>query len=217
VTDKRARRRERRIRWAARLGPFVLATLARTWRLTVLNAESWRARRRAGQPVLFAFWHAQMLPLLWQHRNEQVAVLISTHSDGEIVARICEALGFRTIRGSSTRGGARALVEMTRALQQGIDVAVTPDGPRGPAETVAPGVVYVAQRAAVPVTTIAVQASRAWRLRTWDRFMIPKPFARITIRYGGPEPIAPLDTEAAVASEAERLGRHLQALGGAGT
>lgn len=194
---------------------MVIATLARTWRVTVHNAESWRARRRAGEPVLFAFWHAQILPLLWQHRDEQVAVLISTHADGEIIARICKALGFRTIRGSSTRGGARALVEMTRALEQGIDVAITPDGPRGPAERVAPGVVFVAQRAGVPVTTIAVHASRAWRLRTWDRFMIPKPFARVTIRYGGPEPIAPVHDDAAVAREAERLAQLIQTLAGA--
>ncbi|MGH7710724.1 MAG: lysophospholipid acyltransferase family protein, partial [Gemmatimonadaceae bacterium] len=164
----RERRKQRKIRWAARLGPVVIGMLARTWRIDALNQQSFRVRQRAGQPVIFAFWHATMLPLLWQHRHEGVAVLISAHSDGEIIARICEALGYRTIRGSTSRGGARALVELTRALEDGVAVAITPDGPRGPVHSVAPGIVYASQRTQVPIIPIGVRASRAWRLATWD-------------------------------------------------
>jgi lysophospholipid acyltransferase (LPLAT)-like uncharacterized protein len=153
--------------------------------------------------------------LLWQHRNEGVAVLISTHADGEIIARICEAFGYRTIRGSTSRGGARALVEIARTLEGGVDVAITPDGPRGPVHTVAPGTLYAAQRAQAPVIAIGVHASRAWRLSTWDRFMIPKPFARITVKYGAF--IAPNERDDALMElEAERLASMLQQLGAGG-
>ncbi len=202
------------MRWAARLGPMIIRALARTWRLEIVNAESYLARRRSGQPVIFAFWHANMLPLLWEHRQQGIAVLISTHADGEIIARICEALGYRTIRGSTSRGGARALVEVARTLQGGVEVAITPDGPRGPVHTVAPGVVYAAQRTSVPIVPIDVRAARAWRLATWDRFMIPKPFSRITIRYGDPFVVEQSDT-ALMERESERLGATLRALEGA--
>ncbi|MEW5916902.1 MAG: lysophospholipid acyltransferase family protein, partial [Gemmatimonadota bacterium] len=204
-----------KIRWAARLGPTVIKMLARTWRITTHNAETFADSRRASQPVIFAFWHANILPLLWQHRNEGVAVLISTHADGEIIARICEAFGYRTIRGSTSRGGARALVEIARALEGGVDVAITPDGPRGPVHTVAPGTLYTAQRAKAPVIAIGVHASRAWRLSTWDRFMIPKPFARVTLSYG--KLVVPNERdEALLDREGERLASMLQQLGAVG-
>lgn len=215
MTDERERKKERRIRWAARIGPIMVRTLARTWRIVAINQHGFQERRRAGQPVIFAFWHSQMLPLLWQHRDEGVAVLISQHSDGEIIARICEALGYRTVRGSTSRGGARALVVIDRQLEQGIDVAITPDGPRGPALSIAPGVVYVAQRADVPIVPIHVRASRAWHLRTWDRFMIPKPFARITIRYGNLHRVPSVDTDVTMEGEAQRLGIVLHELASA--
>ncbi|HEY7567202.1 MAG TPA: lysophospholipid acyltransferase family protein [Gemmatimonadaceae bacterium] len=215
MTHEREHKKERRIRWAARLGPVVVRALARTWRIDAINQQSFQQRRQAHQPVIFAFWHSHMLPLVWQHRDEGVAVLISQHADGEIIARICEALGYRTVRGSTSRGGARALVEMDRQLQQGIDVAITPDGPRGPAHSVAPGVVYVAQRASVPIVPIDVRASRAWHLRTWDRFMIPKPFARITIRYGNLHRVPNVDADVSIEGEAERLGVVLHELASA--
>jgi hypothetical protein len=205
MSDERERRKERKVRWISCLGPSVIRMLARTWRIRTVNEQSYESRRRAAQPTIFAFWHANMLPLLWRHREQGVAVLISTHADGEIIARICEALGYRTIRGSTSRGGARALVELGRALDEGIEIAITPDGPRGPAQTVAPGVVYVAQRAKVPIVPVTVSASRAWRLNTWDRFLIPKPFARITIRYGGPHMVA-AEHGSTVEAESARLG-----------
>ncbi len=212
MTDDREQKKQRRIRWAARIGPVLVRTLARTWRVVAINQHGFQERRRAGQPVIFAFWHAKMLPLLWQHRDEGVAVLVSQHADGEIIARISEALGYRTVRGSTSRGGARALVEITRLLEQGIDVAFTPDGPRGPAHTIAPGVVYVAQRARMPIIPIAVSASRAWRLKTWDRFVIPKPFARVTIRYGDPHMVPSAEQGNTLEAETERLASTFAAL-----
>src|SRR5690606_27078113 len=109
------------------------------------------------------------------------------HGDGEIIARVAEALGFRTVRGSTSRGAGRALLGMSRTVQSGGDAAFTPDGPRGPARSFAPGALIVAQRAAAPVIPLAVAAERCWRLGSWDGFVVPKPFARIAIAYGDPE------------------------------
>jgi lysophospholipid acyltransferase (LPLAT)-like uncharacterized protein len=135
---------------------------------------------------MFALWHGDMLPLLYLHRGEGVSVLISEHRDGEMIARVAESLGFRTVRGSTSRGAARALASMVRELKSGHDVAVTPDGPRGPAGSFAPGALIAAQRAGAPVIAVGVSARRAWRLSSWDRFLIPKPFARVSVAYSEP-------------------------------
>lgn len=175
-------RRERKVAWSARLGTLLLRMLARTWRIRYVNSEMVREQRRHG-PVVYALWHGQLLPLLWTHRDRQVAIMISEHSDGEIITRIALALGFRAVRGSTTRGAARALLGACRELEAGYDVAVTPDGPRGPARSVAPGAVAIAQRSGAPLLPVAASATRAWRLDSWDGFMIPKPFARVTVAY----------------------------------
>ena len=172
------------------VGTFILRALASTWRLRITNGESYRALRSRQQPFIFAFWHGQMLPLLWVHRGEGVRVVISAHRDGEIVARIAERLGHRTIRGSSSRGAARALLGIVRELEIGSEIAVTPDGPRGPARKFASGALVAAQRVGVPIIGIAVAASRAWHLRSWDRFMIPKPFSRVNVVYTMPTMVA---------------------------
>jgi lysophospholipid acyltransferase (LPLAT)-like uncharacterized protein len=130
------------------------------------------------------------LPLIWTHRNRGIAIMVSEHSDGEIIARVAHALGFRTLRGSTSRGAARALLSACRTLESGVDVAVTPDGPRGPANSVAPGVVVIAQRTGAPMVPTAASTNRAWRLRSWDQFIIPKPFARVTVAYGEPIRVA---------------------------
>jgi lysophospholipid acyltransferase (LPLAT)-like uncharacterized protein len=167
-------------------GYYLIRVLASTWRIRSQNTESFCDLRAQKQPFIFAFWHGQLFPLLWVHRDEGVAVLVSSHRDGEIVARIAERLGMRTVRGSTTRGAARALLGVVRELQEGREVAVTPDGPRGPAKRFASGALVAAQRARAPIIAIGVKASRAWRLKSWDRFMIPKPFARIDVVYSAP-------------------------------
>jgi len=189
VTSNRARGdgapgRPPNVGWRVRLGVLIVRLLAATWRIRTSGAEIVAALRAARQPIVFTLWHGQMLPLLWQHRGEGVAVLISEHRDGEIIARVASALGFRTVRGSTYRGADRALVGLVRELRAGHDVAVTPDGPRGPARHFAPGALVAAQRAGAPVVSVAAAATRAWRLRSWDGFMIPKPFARVTVAYG---------------------------------
>jgi lysophospholipid acyltransferase (LPLAT)-like uncharacterized protein len=181
------------------LGKGFLQILSRTWRVRVVNGEYVRNLRNTGRPFIFALWHGQLLPLLWHHRREGVLILISEHRDGELVARAAQSLGYGLIRGSSTHGGERALISLVRELQAGHEVAITPDGPRGPARTFAPGALVAAQRSDSFILPIAASADRAWRLRSWDRFMVPKPFARVTVAYGPPTKV--LATTSRAASE----------------
>lgn len=173
-------------RWAIRGGYRAVVALASTWRRRVVNREPVDALRARGEPIIFAFWHGQMLPLLYQHRDEGVAILISSHRDGELIAQVAHRLGYRSVRGSSSRGAGRALLGLVRELEKRHEVAVTPDGPRGPAERFASGALVAAQRSGAYIVPVAASADRAWRLRSWDRFMVPKPFARVTVAYGPP-------------------------------
>ena len=196
-----------RLSLGIRVGTWLLRALASTWRFRIANEASYRALHANGQPFIFAFWHGQLLPLLWLHRGQGVAIVISSHRDGELVAGVAERLGKRTIRGSSTRGAARALLGLVRELESGGEVAVTPDGPRGPARRFASGALVAAQRAGAPIIGIGVSAPRAWHLRSWDRFMIPKPFSRVNVAYTAPTPVV-----AASAREAEDEAPRFEAL-----
>jgi lysophospholipid acyltransferase (LPLAT)-like uncharacterized protein len=187
------------------VAPLLVRLLYATWRVRIVNSDGWRVRRVHKMPVLFTLWHGQMLPLLVQHRGEGVAVLISEHRDGEIIARISQRLGFRTIRGSTSRGALRALASIVRVIDEGDDVAITPDGPRGPSYTFAPGALIAARRTAVPIVGVGVHASRAWRLKSWDAFMIPQPFARVAIVYTDPAFVDNTDDRSAAAEEGRFL------------
>ena len=177
---------ERRLRRTVAAGTATLRALAATWRMRVVHAAPLRQLRAERRPVILACWHGELLPLLWHHREQGIRILVSEHRDGEIIARVAARLGFGAVRGSTTRGGGRALLGLVRELEGGHDVAVTPDGPRGPAHQYAPGALVAAQRAGVPVVPVGAYASRAWRMRSWDRFMVPQPFARVIVAYGEP-------------------------------
>jgi lysophospholipid acyltransferase (LPLAT)-like uncharacterized protein len=202
---------EGRLRWTVRLGAAVIRALASTWRFRVVNLPAVGDARQQGKRLLYTLWHGELLPLLWFHRGMGVAVVISEHRDGEIIARIAETLGYATIRGSSSRGASRALIGLMRELENGRDVAVTPDGPRGPAHVFAPGAAIAAQRTGALVLPTRAFASRAWRLKSWDRFLVPKPFARIDVVYGTPTTVE-ADSPREAAEQSPRLQRLMDSL-----
>ncbi len=199
-----------RLRLAALGGTAALHALARTWRVRDVGDAGWAARREAGQGTVVAIWHGHILTL--PHlRDRGIAILISEHHDGGMIARVAESFGFATVRGSTTRGGARALLALIGMLKRGTDVVITPDGPRGPRRVLAPGALVAAQRAGVPLVGMFAHVDRAWRLGTWDVLEIPKPFARITLAYTAPFAVpgrTPADAAAsaeAFAAEMERI------------
>jgi lysophospholipid acyltransferase (LPLAT)-like uncharacterized protein len=200
-----------RTRVAIRLGTWVLYALGSTWRVQVHGRQALLDRAPDASRVVLTLWHGQMLPLLWAHR-QPTGVIISEHKDGEIIARIVEAFGFFGVRGSSSRGGTRALLEAVQVLQRGADMAITPDGPRGPRYRFAPGALVLAHRAGAPVVSLVAHVNRKWQLRSWDGFEIPKPFARVTIEYGEPVMLSDPDVRAAAARTEEFAQRMREAL-----
>src|SRR3954452_9832174 len=173
-------------------GPL-LRTLSRSWRIQTAHENRWRQPSSAGRALAFVLWHEALLPLLWQHRNQGVAIVVSEAREGRYLSDFAATLGYRSLPGSSTRGGARALLGAVRELQAGRSVAFTPDGPRGPRRHLKPGVVAAAQRGGAVIVPLHAIADRAWRLRSWDRFVIPKPAARVRVLYGRPFEVAPGD------------------------
>jgi len=141
---------------------------------------------RAGTPTIYAVWHGRILLLPYLYGWRRAHVLASRSNDGELVSRFVGSFGLEPVRGSSSRGGTEALRLLARSLGQGHDAVVAPDGPRGPRETVKPGLVALARLSGAPIVPIALGASASWRLRSWDEFMIPKPFARCVVRFGEP-------------------------------
>ncbi|MDR2906124.1 MAG: lysophospholipid acyltransferase family protein [Helicobacteraceae bacterium] len=138
-------------------------------------------------PVIVAFWHENILmaPFHWKmlrkdKKNREVFAIVSDHKDGEYITRVVSFLGIGAIRGSSTKGGVKALVNALRELKKNNDVAFTPDGPQGPRHSIADGIIHTARKTNLRILPLRYEADRAWILKSWDRFKIPKPFATIT-------------------------------------
>jgi lysophospholipid acyltransferase (LPLAT)-like uncharacterized protein len=161
-------------------------SLARSWRIRLVHEERWRTLQAQRRPVVFLLWHESLLPLLWHHRQQNIAIVVSEARDGQYLSDLALSLGYRAVRGSSTRGGTRALLGAVRELQSGRSVAFTPDGPRGPRRRLKPGVIAAAQRGGGVIVPLHAEPDRAWRLHSWDRFMVPQPLAKVIIRYGRP-------------------------------
>ncbi len=139
-------------------------------------------------PLIYALWHRCLLACAWRFRNGKIHILISQSFDGELIARTVERLGFVAVRGSSSRDGAAGLRNLQRAYLAGNYCAVTADGPRGPAQVAKAGVAQLGQLVNAPVGAIYLHPQRAWTLRSWDRFLIPKPFSRVTVGWAAPAP-----------------------------
>jgi len=170
---------------AAAAAALLIRALGATWRIDQRGLEAWDREAARGGRCIFAFWHARMLPLAYTHRGRDVVVLVSRHRGGEWIARVIERLGMRTARGSSTRGGEQAMRELMAAAGTR-SLAITPDGPRGPAERIKPGLVWLASRSGLPVVPITAAADRAHVFRSWDRFRLPLRFARVVAACGVP-------------------------------
>lgn len=180
-------RKELRFRVGGLVGQALVRSLFSTIRCVREGTENYLRFREEGSPVVFAFWHAQMLPLVHHHRGEGVVVLVSEHADGEYITQIIERNGFgTTARGSSTRGGVKGLKAVVRAIRNGHDVGFTADGPKGPRHEFKWGALVAAQISGAPVIPVAVGAPRAWVANSWDKFIIPKPFSVVRIGYDPP-------------------------------
>ncbi len=143
--------------------------------------------KRQGKCMIYAFWHAHILVPSYVGRNLGAKVLISQHRDGEYIAQIVQRLGNDVARGSTTRGGARALLSMIKKIkEEKVSLAITPDGPKGPRFIVQSGVIMLGQKTQYPIIPVMVRHSNCWEMPSWDRFCIPKPFSKVALVYGDP-------------------------------
>jgi lysophospholipid acyltransferase (LPLAT)-like uncharacterized protein len=185
------------------LGYLFSTFIKLTTRLTTVRGDI-RAKLRADdQRFIYAFWHQRQVFFTVSHRGDRMSVLISKSVDGEMISetiRLC--CGVESVRGSTSRGASDAVRGMITALRSGLDLGITPDGPKGPKEQIKEGVMYLAQKLGVPILPITnASSNRLILTKTWDQFQIPMPFGRSVVVYGAPISVGPLDDLKAKAAE----------------
>jgi len=170
-------------------GPWLMRLFGMTLRFRenpLARASRLHPKKSQG---IYAFWHAHQLGCCLFYHDIPIHIMISRSRDGEYVARLAQGLGFRPVRGSSSRGGAEASLAMLQAARQGHVLAITPDGPRGPRHQSHPGFHLLARKTGLPVHPVAIGFSDWWELRSWDRFRVPKPFSRAVAYVGEAVPM----------------------------
>lgn len=174
------------LRWGPGVAFFLIKFLQKTMKFEELNGERVELFWKRGENAIGAFWHGRLLmtPLIYKGRG--LKILTSRHRDGELISRTVHRFGLETVRGSSTRGGIAGIKGLARALQEGFDVAVAPDGPRGPRNKVQMGVIQLARISGRPIFPLTFSATRRKVLHTWDHFMLPLPFSRGVFVWGEP-------------------------------
>lgn len=191
-------------------GAVVLRTLFATLRLRIHDPSGFLAAPPAG-PVIYAFWHNRILAITAAFRRcyptgrRGVLVLTSASRDGMWLGELASQLGMGSVRGSSSKRGATAMRELLERVEAGYDIAITPDGPRGPKYRLGPGLVYLAQRAPMPVVTVHATFGNAVRLKSWDSFAIPKPFSRLDVTIGPVLAVPDTANEAEFEVEREKI------------
>ena len=171
---------------ATRLGWLVLIALGKLTRIQFHGREHYESLRATRQPFIYAIWHGKIMIPIFVHRYEGICGMVSEHNDGEMIAQTLHRLGYTTVRGSSTRGGKRAMLAMIRVLQNGGVGAIMPDGPRGPRHVFKAGLLAIAQRGRAAILPMTFASSRAWCFKSWDQFTLPKPFSKTIALYGEP-------------------------------
>lgn len=174
----------------SRIVYLAIRLIGPTLRLQTISEAGSEGEPRT-RPAIYCFWHRCVFSAAYIFRRHQIRVLTSRSYDGELIARIIERLGFRAVRGSSSRGAISALRELQRELNGGAFVAFTIDGPRGPRYMAKPGPIHLARATGAPVFCFYVAVERAWVLNTWDAFIVPKPFSRICCYVCSPISVPP--------------------------
>jgi len=195
---------------AAFAGP-VIALLGRTYRWRVDGYHHYESIVASGRPPILAFWHGRVLSATLFWRNRGIVVMTSENFDGEWISQVIRRFGYETARGSSSRGGVRALVQLKRDMDAGKPAGFALDGPRGPARVAQPGAVWLAGVTGNPILPFHIEASRAWSARSWDATQVPFPFATVAVAIGTPLLVDGI-TPSAIASHRTRLERDLEAL-----
>jgi lysophospholipid acyltransferase (LPLAT)-like uncharacterized protein len=179
----------------AAVGTPIIEALGATYRWREVGTEHLVQVERAGRQPIFAFWHGRILASTLHFRDRGIVVITSENFDGEWIAGVIRRFGYGTARGSSSRGGVRALVQLRRDMSAGHAAAFTVDGPRGPARVAQPGAVWLSGATRNPIVPFHIEAARFWTARSWDRHQIPKPGSDLAIAIGSPIEVEATDDE----------------------
>jgi hypothetical protein len=182
----------------AAVGTPVIEALGGTYAWREDGREHLAAVDRAGRSPIFAFWHGRILAATLYFRDRGVIVITSENFDGEWIARIIRRFGYDTARGSTSRGGARALAQLKRDMTAGHSAAFTIDGPRGPARVAQPGAVWLAGATGNPIVPFHIEAATFWTVNSWDRHQVPKPGSDVAIAIGAPIDVPPRADETVI-------------------
>ena len=177
--------------WAVWVVSWLLRGLYVTLRPVYVQRQFERQVWQAGRPVVLAFWHGRMVYFIHLYHRQRFTVLVSQSQDGEIISQILARFGVHTTRGSTSRGGTRALLEVVKRLRQGFHIGITPDGPRGPRYQVQPGIVMIAKKTGAPILPATYSAKWRTVFGSWDAFLLPLPFSRVVVVYGEPVYVPP--------------------------
>ena len=172
------------------LGWILIHAIGRTWRWEIHGLEHFKKLETERIPIIYAFWHGRILSATYYFRRRGIVVITSENFDGEWIARIIERFGYGTARGSTTRGGLKAMHQLVRNMREGRPAGFTLDGPRGPARVAQPGAVWLAAHTGNPLLPFHLEASSYWSVRNWDRTQIPKPFSTVALVVGEPIEVA---------------------------
>ncbi len=197
-----------RNRVITRVASILLKLLGGTLRWRFTDAAGYLQRNPA-EPLLVGVWHNRifLLPLCFEwfcRRSRRLNILTSASRDGDLLAHLVARFGMESVRGSSSRKSVVALRLLQKRLEEGSDVAITPDGPRGPIYEISPGLLYLAAKTGTPLMTIRVDYEQFWELRSWDKFRIPKPFSRVHVCFQSPI-LIPDGDDAAMEAQRHRL------------
>jgi lysophospholipid acyltransferase (LPLAT)-like uncharacterized protein len=196
----------------ASVGYRLVAWLGSTLRWRTDGLEHLDRIVAAGRQPVMAFWHGRILPATYYFRRRGIVVITSENFDGEWIAGIIERFGYRTARGSTSRGGRKALLQLTREMAAGHPAGFTVDGPRGPARVAQPGAVWLAKATGNPVLPFHLEADRHWSAKSWDRTQIPKPFSTIALVLGEPFDVAADADDRGIEAARRELESRLKAL-----
>lgn len=202
-------------RWLIAIGFRILQLWARTLRYEIED-HAGVVGKPIGENYIGALWHNRLLIFPFVLRrflsNRHGAALISASRDGELLADAIKRFGYHVVRGSSSRLGASAILQLTDILASGRDVVITPDGPRGPAYELGPGIIFLAQKSGAAVVPVNMEYSSCWRIKSWDRFILPRPFAKVHVIMGQPHRVTPTSTDEEFEAERLRLQDAMMAL-----
>jgi hypothetical protein len=198
---------------AADLAFYLLIKLiGSTLRFRVEGQEHWDEAAREGRLPIYTFWHDRIFPGTYFFRRRRIVIMTSRSFDGEYIARFIQRFGYGAVRGSSTRGGVGALVEMARLVRLGCPAGFSIDGPRGPRHVAKMGAVLLAKKTGQPILPFGVNAERFWQLPSWDRLQVPAPFTRVVVRMAPPIHVSAGADEGALAAKRDELQRALESV-----